>query len=206
MEHYYRLAASSNAQSMNFGKVYGEQAGHGISSYGGYRYMPVMKGKGFFGRMLQSTVLPMIRKVIPFATKYGPTAIATLFDQVSKGESFKDASKRTFKRTASKVFKDVGTNLGEDSDQEGAGILCRRKRPKTLSLKRKKKQTHRKKPRLTKKHKVCKRRKRIGKAKPKRKGSRRPISAKHKQRLLKSLEKARKARRSNLRNKKSLLF
>lgn len=73
---------------------YTNQAGSGLGGFAGHRYQ---RGDGFFGRLISGTVLPLIRKALPFL---GKTALNTGVDIVrdlSEGQKFKQSFKRRMK-------------------------------------------------------------------------------------------------------------
>ena len=99
-----------------------EQAGNGISTYGGYRYsQPVnIKGGGFFGRLISGGLMPILRKIIPYAGKRALSTVTDVVSSMNKGKSIKGALKSSLKRTASTVMKDAIEKMGDN--QEGDGV------------------------------------------------------------------------------------
>lgn len=104
---------------------YINQAGSGLGGFAGQRYQ---KGDGFFGRLISGTVMPIIRKVLPYL---GKTAINTGIDilgDVSQGEKFKDSVKRRFRETGERVGEKAMSKVREIT---GSGRKRRRQKPTT---------------------------------------------------------------------------
>lgn len=79
---------------------YVNQAGTGLGGFSGIRYQ---KGDGFFGRFVSGTVLPIIKKVLPYLGKTALNTGVDILDDVAKGEKFKESAKRRLRETGERV-------------------------------------------------------------------------------------------------------
>ena len=120
-------------------EYYARQAGSGLGGFAGVRYQ---KGDGFFGRMMSGTVLPIIKRVLPYLGKTVLNTASDIFGDVSQGEKFKESFKRRFKDTAGQVGEDA---LSKMKQLTGAGRR-RRRRKKCSPPKRKAKIPKKKRP------------------------------------------------------------
>lgn len=139
---------------------YAQQSGTGVGGFSGIRYQ---KGDGFFGRLISGTVLPLIKKMLPYL---GKTALNTGIDivrDVSQGEKIGSSVKRRLRDTAEHLSDKAMAKVKEFT---GSGSKRRRK-----SNKRKKKSSVksnlRRKPSVTKSKK--KKKQRVTKNRTKRK-------------------------------------
>ena len=105
-------------------EYYVQQAGSGIGGFAGVRYQ---KGDGFFGRMLSGTVLPIIKKVLPYI---GRTLMGTAGDivyDVSQGEKVRDSFSRRMKETGRRIEEDA---MAKVRKMTGSGRRKRKAKPK----------------------------------------------------------------------------
>ena len=101
------------------------QAGSGVATYGGFRYhKPVMRGNGFFGRMIKGGLMPIIRSVMPYLGGKAKSAVSDFAEDIKQGKSFGSAAKRTLRKGVSSMASDLASTLGQD----GGGVRRRRKR------------------------------------------------------------------------------
>lgn len=87
---------------------YKNQAGSGIGGFHGVRYQ---KGSGFFGRFITGSVLPVLKKVLPYL---GKTAINTgqnVLADMANGENAKTSIRRRLKESSNKVGRDAEEKL-----------------------------------------------------------------------------------------------
>lgn len=108
---------------------YKEQAGSGIGGFAGLRYQ---KGHGFFGRMISGTMLPILKKVLPYL---GKTALATgteILGDIEKGENFKSSAKRRLKETGQAIGQKAMSKVKQIT---GEGRRKRRRRATKKSRK-----------------------------------------------------------------------
>ena len=129
-------------------EYYYNQAGSGIGGFSGLRYQ---KGNGFFGRLISGTVLPLLKKVLPFL---GRTAMETgigIAKDVSEGKKFKDSFKERAKESGKKISEAALAKA--EKMMSGSGIRKRRRqrsltRATVLPVKRQKatKATKRRQP------------------------------------------------------------
>lgn len=107
---------------------YLNQAGSGMGSFSGVRYQ---RGDGFFGRFISGTVLPIIKKVLPFLGKTALESGVGVMNDWSKGEELGKSLKRHFSEGANKV-----ADAAEEKVKQLTGS-GKRKRGKSVTVKRK---------------------------------------------------------------------
>lgn len=133
---------------------YVNQAGSGLGGFSGVRYQ---KGDGFFGRLVSGTLLPIVKKVLPYLGKQALSTAKDIAGDVSQGEKFTDSLKKRFKGTAERVGGDAMAKVRQMS---GMGKRRRRKRPVICKAKPVKKRVKKRCP----KRKVRKRKRTTKKA------------------------------------------
>lgn len=79
---------------------YVKQAGSGIGGFSGSRYQ---KGDGFFGRFVSGSILPLLKKVLPYLGKTALSAGADILGDVSKGQKLGDSFKNRLNETGQKI-------------------------------------------------------------------------------------------------------
>lgn len=79
---------------------YVNQAGSGLGGFAGHRYQ---KGDGFFGRLIAGTVLPLIKKALPFLGKAALNTGVDIARDVAQGQNFKDSMKRRVRKTGEHI-------------------------------------------------------------------------------------------------------
>lgn len=130
---------------------YYNQAGSGIGGFSGLRYQ---KGNGFFGRLISGTVLPLLKKVLPFLGKTAMETGVNIAKDVSEGKRFKESFKERAKASGKKISD--AALLKAEQMMSGSGIRKRKrlsssnpikassaKRRKPESLLKKRKRTKR---------------------------------------------------------------
>lgn len=160
---------------MSFKEYYANQAGSGIATYSGFRYQ---KGHGFFGRMIKGSILPLIKKVLPFLKDQLLDTGVNFSSNLMESGSFKDAAKKTAKKKLGQLAKE-GLSKVEKYAQDGSGFnkcglpLKKRKRgpkmtsrvctkgSKKRSKPKGKKKTNKKKKKVVKKSKKGYKRKQV---------------------------------------------
>lgn len=105
---------------------YLSHTGSGIVPYSGYRYQ---KGAGFFGSFIKGKLLPILKSVLPYLGRTVLDASSNFAENLNSGDSFKQAAKRTLKRTGLKMADD---GLAKLKQQAGMGVR-RRKRKQALN-------------------------------------------------------------------------
>lgn len=101
------------------------QAGSGVSTYGGFRYhRPVMKGNGFFGRMIKGGLLPIIKSVMPYLGSKAAVAVSDFADNIKQGRSIGSSAKRSLKKGVASMARDLSLKF----EQDGNGVRRRKKR------------------------------------------------------------------------------
>lgn len=139
-------------------EYYYNQAGSGIGGFSGLRYQ---KGNGFFGRLISGTVLPLLKKVLPFL---GRTAMETgigIAKDVSEGKKFKESFKSRAKESGKRISEAALAKA--EKMVSGGGLRRRRRRraPKRLSVAIKNKRST---PKVSKRRRRTRRRGRASKA------------------------------------------
>lgn len=79
---------------------YINQAGSGIGGFQGVRYQ---KGNGFFGRIVSGTVMPILKKVLPFLGKTALNAGSEILSDIEKGEDIKTSAERRLIESKKKI-------------------------------------------------------------------------------------------------------
>ena len=127
-------------------EYYKNQAGSGIGGFAGQRYQ---KGDGFFGRLVSGSILPIIRKVLPYLGKTALTTGVNILSDVSHGEDFKSSAKRRLNETGRVIGERTMAKVKEIT---GSGRK-RKAKPtvKRKPAKRQKKSTTRKNTKRSKK-------------------------------------------------------
>lgn len=100
-------------------------SGYNIKTFAGDRYQ---KGNGFFGRFFSSTIMPLLKKVLPYLGKQALDTGIDIASQMKGGTKFKQAAKSGLKRRASQVAEDALIEV--KNAQTGDGIKRRRKKKK----------------------------------------------------------------------------
>lgn len=101
---------------------YINQAGSGLGGFAGQRYQ---KGDGFFGRLISGTVLPIIKKVLPYLGKTAFNTGIDILGDVSQGQKFKESAKRRLRETGDRVTEKAMSKVREIT---GSGRKRGRKR------------------------------------------------------------------------------
>jgi len=112
-----------------FNDYYVNQAGSGIAGYSGVRFQ---KGYGFFGRLLSTIGLPILKYLGKRALK---TGVGVGSDLLS-GENIKDSVKKRLKATGFDIVDDAVEKL-KPFRQAGTGYRRRRKKVNKKKRKRK---------------------------------------------------------------------
>lgn len=131
-------------------EYYINQAGTGIGGFQGVRYQ---KGNGFFGRVVSGTVMPILKKVLPFLGKTALSAGSDLLSDIENGSDFKSSVKKRFSEGKKKIGRAAMEKV-KLLTGEGKKRRFRRKKskPAVATNKRRKKTTKKgkRKPRKTK--------------------------------------------------------
>lgn len=99
------------------------QAGSGIAGFQGVRYQ---RGSGFMGRMITGTVMPILKKILPFLGRTALKAGTDILQDFENGDKFSDSAKRRLKETKESIkMKAV------DKFKELTGSSRRKTKPKT---------------------------------------------------------------------------
>lgn len=103
-------------------EYYINQAGSGIGGFAGTRYQ---KGDGFFGRLISGSILPIIKKVLPFLGKTALNSGIDVINDLSKGDSFKESAKRRMKEAGESI---VNKSVEKVKQLTGSGMARRKKK------------------------------------------------------------------------------
>lgn len=106
-------------------EYYTNQAGSGIATFTGQRYQ---KGHGMLGRFFTGSVMPLLKKVLPFLGKQALSVGADFANEWNKGGNFKKAASKSLKRGGLSMAEQALSKF-KDLAQEGEGI----KRPKLVA-------------------------------------------------------------------------
>lgn len=87
---------------MTYKDFYINQAGSGIDIYSGYRHSD-LKGNGFFGRLIGSAVLPILKKIGPLAAK-GARSLLDIVDPPVEEKEKKGKRSKKKKRKGEEYF------------------------------------------------------------------------------------------------------
>lgn len=129
MNRYFDSQAGGAADDLgSLNQYYASQAGGSLDAFQGYEYYNGQKGNGFFGRILKSGLLPLLKKIGPYLGKKALSTVTGVASEMTAGQPIGSALKRTIKRVGSSVAKDVSNYL--DEGQEGTGRKRRRMRKK----------------------------------------------------------------------------
>lgn len=93
-----------------------------MGGFAGQRYQ---KGDGFFGRLISGTVLPIIKKVLPYLGKTAFNTGIDILGDVSQGQKFKESAKRRLRETGDRVTEKAMSKVREIT---GSGRKRGRKR------------------------------------------------------------------------------
>lgn len=129
MDSYYCQQAREGCEGgdLHQAQYYAEQAGDGISAYGGLRYQN-LKGKGFLGRFFKGTIMPLLGKASSYLFGKAKEGVVPFLQDIKEGDDWKTVLKKGGRRAAKSVLMDVANKVGE---QDGSGFR-RRKRRKGL--------------------------------------------------------------------------
>lgn len=127
---------------MSFDQYYLNQAGTGIAIYSGSKYQ---KGHGFFGRMIKGSIMPLIKKILPYLKDQLFDTGREFGNAVMTSNSFKEAAKKTAKKKlgdfATDALEKVKTMTQEGSGFNTCGLPFRKKRSRSVRKVRKAKKS-----------------------------------------------------------------
>lgn len=127
MENSYIKEATTRICPVDLKSYYIAQTGGAIDPYVSYYHLP-QRGRGFFGRILKGSILPIIRSVLPYLKDKALDGVGKLVSDMKEGMSIKEAGKRQLKRTASQVFDDVVEKV--QKSQKGSGVRKHKRKAK----------------------------------------------------------------------------
>lgn len=139
---------------------YVTQAGSGLGGFAGHRYQ---KGDGFFGRLIAGTVLPMIKKALPFLGKAALNTGVDIVRDVAEGQKFKESFKRRVRKAGDHISDSAIMKVKEITGGGRGRKRRTRHRKATLGVSASKKRVSRSKTATTKAK--PKKRRKVGKAK-----------------------------------------
>lgn len=101
---------------------YNTQQGSGMTPYAGIRFQ---KGHGFFGRLLKGSVLPLLKRVLPYLGKKALDTGVGILGDVYNRKPVRESIRNRAKQTASQIAEDA---LVRVRGMQGEGIKRRRAR------------------------------------------------------------------------------
>lgn len=129
MENDYQTRALYRSpKDFDYCRVYLNQAGGSINPYVSYKHLPSQRGRGFFGRVIKNSIMPLLKSVLPYLKETALDGLGGILGDLKNGESIKEAGKNQFRKTASKVATDVANNM------KGSGLKQRRRLRKVKNL------------------------------------------------------------------------
>jgi hypothetical protein len=117
-------------------EYYADQAGNGISYFQGQRFQ---RGNGFFGNFFRGSVMPLLKKVLPYLGRQAVETGSDFVEGLRGGQDFKQAARGSLKKRAGAITEDALTRI---KGQIGSG---RRRSRTKVAVKRSKKRVVRKK-------------------------------------------------------------
>lgn len=120
-------------------EYYVEQAGNGYSFYQGQRYQ---RGHSWFGRLLKSGILPLIKYMGRKAMKTGMNVVK----DVALGNEFKESAKKHIKDTVHTMTDDAIDKIAQTGKGRGRPRKNTTSKPEKLLQKTKSTAKRRKKP------------------------------------------------------------
>ena len=124
MEATYNKQASQPRQPVDYETFYANQAGGEIDPYVSYVRLP-QQGRGFFGRLIKGSVLPLIRSILPWVKNTALEGVGGLVSDLKEGVSLKEAGKRQLSKAANSAMDEIVAKIR----QRGSGVRkTRRKR------------------------------------------------------------------------------
>lgn len=148
MEDFYSKQVEKSGKHQDYESFYISQAGGSIDPYISYRYLPGQRGRGFFGNLFRSSIMPLIHQVMPYLKDTVVSGVEGVVEGIKEGRSLKDSAKRQLKRTASTVLQDMASKI---SRQSGSGLKHKRRRRRTKRVKITKRRVRRTRKRTGKK-------------------------------------------------------
>lgn len=112
------------------------QAGSGIAGFQGVRYQ---HGSGFMGRMISGTIMPVLKKILPFLGKTALNTGSNILQDFENGEKISDSAKKRLKET-----KELIKMKAADKFKQLTGGARRRRKKSTKNKRRTRKPNPRK--------------------------------------------------------------
>ncbi|RWR98795.1 hypothetical protein B4U79_08254 [Dinothrombium tinctorium] len=128
-----------NIGCCDFKTYYCNQAGHGVTPFNIYKGIPYQKGYGLFSSYFSRYGIPLLKYL---GSKVLSTGKKVATDIYLKNEAPKEAVKRRLKEFGRTTLEDAIKKL---SDQQGAGIVKKRKKANNKKVKKSKKVREKKK-------------------------------------------------------------
>lgn len=150
MEYSYKHQAEPQLKKHSFEQFYCDQAGNGIDDfYSSYRYLPNQRGNGFFGRLIKSSLLPLLKSIMPYIKDTAVEGVGNLIENVKSGENIKQAAKNALKNTASNVLTDMAAKVKK---QKGSGLRKSKRKRQQRGYKTRRKTTKKSRTRVRKRN------------------------------------------------------
>ena len=116
MENNYEQVA---VKEINYDKIYSDQAGGALNPYVSYRHLPYQRGRGFFGRVIKGSIMPLLKSVLPYLKDRALEGMEGVVDGIKSGETIKQAGTNQLKKTTARLATDVATRM------KGSGVKKR---------------------------------------------------------------------------------
>lgn len=123
MQTSYLKDSDHRAKGVDLKRFYEDQAGGAIDPYVSYTRLP-QKGRGFFGRLIKGSILPLVKKILPFVKNAALDGVGGLVEDMKDGMSIKEAGVKNIKKTGLNLASNVMSSIR----QKGSGIRRRRRR------------------------------------------------------------------------------
>lgn len=104
-----------------------KQAGSGIGGFSGNRYQ---KGDGFFGRFVSGSILPLIKKVLPYLGRQALATGSDVLNDVAEGQKLGESIKKRLRETGDKINT---TAMAKVREMTGSGRKRRKRRTRKPS-------------------------------------------------------------------------
>ena len=104
-----------------------DQEGEGPNFFEGYQYHDpvIMKGNGFFGRIIKGGLIPLVKKVGAYLGLKAKDQVIPVLQDLASETNLKTTMKKAGKRVAKSMLMDAADKIGSTEDQEGEGLTWR---------------------------------------------------------------------------------
>ena len=104
-----------------------DQEGEGPNFFEGYQYHDpvVLKGNGFFGRIIKGGLIPLVKKVGAYLGLKAKDQFLPVLQDLASETNLKTTMKRAGKRVAKSMLRDAADKIDSTEDQRGEGLAWR---------------------------------------------------------------------------------